>query len=89
MSEVIKDGGPAFPFTPCPQQKLDNGQWDQSYDPGDSGMSLLDYFAAAALTGLLAGQYRDTASYNLSEVPRDAFKIATEMLAARQEGGGQ
>ncbi len=37
-----KDGGPAFP---CEQSETQNGQWNQSFEPG---MTLLDYFAAHA-----------------------------------------
>ena len=41
-------GGPAFPFTPGSQPTLPDGTWDQNWDPGDSGMTLRDYFAALA-----------------------------------------
>ena len=44
----MNDGGPAFPFVPGSQPKLDDGTWDQSWESGDSGMSLRDYFAANA-----------------------------------------
>lgn len=48
------DGGPAYPFTPQAQQQLADGTWDQSYDSGDSGMSLRDHFAGMALSGMYA-----------------------------------
>ena len=46
MTNQINDGGPAFP---CPPSQHSNG----FYSTGN-GMSLRDYFAAAALQGLLA-----------------------------------
>lgn len=45
MSDKINDGGPAFPFA-------ENGEVDGNYH----GMSLRDYFAAAALKGDWAAQ---------------------------------
>ena len=41
------DGGPAFP---CEQHETLNREWNQSFEPG---MSLRDYFAAAALQGYM------------------------------------
>lgn len=49
----------------------------------DNEKSVRDWFAAHALAGLLAGQYSDTAKYNLSEVPTEAFKIADAMMIER------
>lgn len=66
----IKTGGPAFP----------------AYDFTEGGMSLRDYFAAKALNGLLAGQFRDTGSLNLNELPEEAYRIADAMIAAREGG---
>jgi hypothetical protein len=64
---VKDDQQPAFPT------------WKRSEDISE-GMSLRDYFAAAALTGFLAnqsltGKYKCYAS--------DAYMIADEMLKAR------
>lgn len=47
------------------------------------GMTLRDYFAAAALQGLLSGYYADTSRCNLDEVPKEAFNIADAMIAER------
>lgn len=47
-------------------------------DPVDYGMSLRDYFAGQALTGLLAG---DRESF--SSLPARAYQIADAMLAER------
>lgn len=66
-----KDGGPAFPF-------VDNDHCD-----GDSGMSLLDWFAGQALAGLLANnEYRETSKF----CARDAYEFARAMLAERAKG---
>ena len=46
--EKINDGGPAFP---CEQHETLNREWNQSFEPG---MSLRDYFAAAALQGYMS-----------------------------------
>ncbi len=63
-----KDGGPAFPAF--------------SATVSTNGMSLRDYFAAAALTGLV------THAYYLPEdfpegVVSDAYRVADAMLAER------
>lgn len=41
------------------------------------GMTLRDYFAAAALTGLLS-------DYRTEDVPFEAYKLADAMLAERE-----
>lgn len=43
-----QDGGPAFP---AEQHETQNGEWNQTFEPG---LSLRDYFAAAALQGYMA-----------------------------------
>ena len=89
--ELISQGGPAFPVEIGPAR----GDGYLQY----TGMTLLDYFAAAALTGLVARQEsKETASgvfviepdyrlYDAGETTRlaeDAYWIANEMLAARR-----
>ena len=66
MNAPINDGGPAFPI----------GTGDMR-DP--TGMTLRDYFAAAALQGLL------TQSRVVSA--KEAYRLADAMLAARTKGG--
>jgi hypothetical protein len=65
----IDDGGQAFPH--C-------------YFIDITGMSLRDYFAAAAMQGMLAsgGTYDSWAA-----LVRDAYAVADAMLAARKSGG--
>jgi len=76
----LKDGGPAFPVLcdyvngkPRGMQTANSGGWHE-------GLSLRDYFAAAALQGLNAGDFA-----NYSDMAFDAFKIADAMLEARRE----
>ena len=89
MSQVykypIKDGGPAFPHS------------EEIYDCGERlcthyeyGMTLRDYFAAAALQGLLAYSYCSPTSGNWQEnssqfdVARVAYRYADAMLLERE-----
>jgi hypothetical protein len=44
MTDEIKTGGPAFPNVPS----------DIQYETWDEGMTLRDYFAAKALTGMIS-----------------------------------
>jgi len=74
MSEPINDGGPAFPNVPS----------DPGYTKWDEGMSLRDWFAGQALTGLMANPKR---CYNFDGLAQDALRFADAMLKAR--GGGK
>lgn len=69
--EPINDGGPAFPM----------GYHRDGNDADHFGMTLRDYFAAAALQGSIAcvgsgGDWNDFA--------KDAYKYADAMLKARE-----
>lgn len=77
MSETKDDGGPAFP--------REDYQLERA--PGQSGMSLRDYFAAAALTGFASqsfSMFGDTTPTYVSGVAKFAYEIADAMLAARK-----
>ena len=63
------DGGPAFPR-------------DLSHDY--AGMSLRDYFAAKALSGLLAGVPEEGSGYSHDQYAEDAYAFADAMLKERQ-----
>jgi hypothetical protein len=66
----IKDGGPAFPT-------------GTGVTPHNTGMTLRDYFAAAALQGLIAGLADDDSfdwDRHLEEI---AYMVADDMLIAR------
>lgn len=68
------DGGPAFPITAVGLS-------------GHPGMTLRDYFAAAALQGLLAsGQWHNSGTGFGDHIAINAMNIADAMLAARAEG---
>jgi hypothetical protein len=73
MSAPINDGGPAFPHTT---------QWD-GITPAINyhGISIRDYFAAAALQGNIA---HPEVTGNRDDIARDAYKYADAMLKARE-----
>ena len=66
------DGGPAFPRA---------GQVDQYLYIDQRGMSLRDYFAAAALPALIADAKLEP--YGSHRIAESAYKTADAMLAAR------
>lgn len=73
----MKDGGSAFPYSP------------HTGNAGDDvpGMSLRDYFAAAALTGLLAHNCDHFTPDDLraDDLSRRSYICADEMLAQREK----
>lgn len=71
--EDRKDGGAAFPST------QDVG----SYKFFKEGMSLRDYFAGQALTGIMAGKYYT--ALDARDKTFIAYTLADEMLKARDE----
>ena len=78
----MNDGGPAFP-----QSLVDNqGRIDKSYDFCDAGgMSLRDYFAAAALSSL-PNELRHThggTELAVKSVAQWAFRVADAMISER------
>ena len=78
MTDTIDDGGAAFPHP----WNADMG-WSPRDAPG--GMSLRDYFAAAALTGMMANPNRKNNSSALATMhATEAYEIADAMLAARK-----
>ena len=80
-NQPINDGGPAFPM---PDSHHANGQVQY----GHLGMTLRDYFAAAALQGNLAGQSIDVGYYEgkdaWNKAAEDAYAVADAMLKARE-----
>jgi hypothetical protein len=77
----MNDGGPAFPISLEQQQRIQEGYG------AEAGMTLRDYFAAAALTGIEANLGGNT--YGAAEKARLAYKHADAMLQAREESNGQ
>jgi len=68
MTNQINDGGPAFPRTGA-----------DGHTSPQSGMSLRDYFAAAALQGMDLNFELTAKTY-----ATDAYAIADAMLKARE-----
>jgi hypothetical protein len=71
MKTQTDNGGPAFPT--------------QNGCRYDAGMTLRDYFAAAALQGICANLHC-TPQVTFKEVSQRAYDQADAMLAARKEG---
>ena len=71
----IDDGGAAFPHQPY---NCDSMNWSD----GSQGMTLRDYFAAAALQGILANPI----DVSPATVVKASYEYADAMLAARKEG---
>lgn len=71
------DGGPAFPVKVWRLTK--DGQTDEPL--GHQGLSLRDYFAAAALTGLQHPHYE----MDDAQLAKVAYDAADAMLAEREK----
>ena len=69
MTQKINDGGSAYPIS--------NGR------ETDFGMSLRDYFAGQALTGVKGWHPADKRGKNVGEI---CYEIADKMIAALGEG---
>ena len=74
---MIKDGGPAFPT-----EHLETGYEVQPYVP-HPGMTLRDWFAGMALTGIMATA-PERAQFQSKEVARLAYVLADAMLEEKQ-----
>ena len=72
-----KDGGPAFPRA--------GFEGPEHLEMSKDGMSMRDYFAAAALTGLLADKDYDGGGANdyYDKLAHDSYQAADEMLSVR------
>jgi hypothetical protein len=69
VSNKINDGGPAYPVSP----EIYNGT-------GLCGMTLRDFFAAAALQGLMA----DGGGTSWDDDAKAAYRAADAMIKARE-----
>lgn len=82
-AEVIDDGGPAFPvLTTTKQDGTICGLQTGNRDGWEMGMTLRDYFAAAALNQRKALSF---GSYYANDAAREAYEIADAMLAERNK----
>ena len=80
---MMGKGGPAFP-----QLQFEVDQFSDRHTEATGGMTLRDYLAAAALTGLLANSYNDGENKPLSlatrlDMAEMAYWQADEMLKVR------
>lgn len=79
----MNDGGPAFPTLKTSlmrDHRRESDRYTTDYNT-DAGMSLRDYFAGCALTGLFAtARLR---SLSAKEVSVRAYRVADAMLAER------
>lgn len=73
MSTTPNDGGPAFPI------RFENGMYQQ-------GITIRDYFAAAALQGLLACPNHEAPTWE--NFVGQSYKLADAMLAERAKRNG-
>lgn len=75
---IKNNGGPAFP---CEQHETQNGEWNQTFEPG---MSLRDYFAAKAIEAILRQLDRGVRPEDCIRAAEDAYFMADMMLKARE-----
>lgn len=76
----IQTGGSAFPLPAI----NNDGRIDYADDTGRGGMTLLDYFAAKALNGLLS--QTDPSDYQMyPKIAGVAYRLADAMLAERNK----
>lgn len=83
-----KDGGPAFPHGSVVHvDQFDHGMREEIYAAA-RGMSLRDYFAAQALTGVLSNLAAMDAGVrsDLARFATDCYRMADAMLAERLNG---
>jgi hypothetical protein len=76
MSAKRKDGGPAFPMGYRPEGNSAN----------HPGMTLRDYFAAAALQGLIGCDYDDGPTWE--DFVAQSYQLADAMIAERAKTKG-
>ncbi len=90
MSNQNNDGGPAFATTATATSiaRREDGSSMLTNYGSSAGMSLRDYFAAAALQGNLASQSIEVGYYDgadsWNKAATDAYKAADAMIKARE-----
>jgi len=82
-AEQIEDGGSVTADLICQRHVAENVIAEDKVK-SVGGLSLRDYFAAAALQGLICHYGRDAIADE--DKARDAYELADAMLAARKEG---
>jgi hypothetical protein len=83
---TMKDGGPAFPQKSFSGPAVVDGECGLLTISAHAGMSLRDYFAAAALQGYLASWPKDGENMltTKTKAAEDCYDIADAMLEARK-----
>ncbi len=76
-----EDGGAAFPVTGGMVQGPNTDEWVRPQD----GMTLRDYFAAAAVTGFGAYVANSEGAVPPERWAKRAYEIADAMIAARKQ----
>lgn len=87
-AEVIDDGGPAFPTPGDDFIQNPNGVWGRRSEfgmEGYKGLSRRDYFAAAAMQGLLCMSDPNMGSLAREGVVRESLAIADAMISASKQ----
>jgi hypothetical protein len=87
-NQPINDGGPAFPTaaTATTHGFYQDGQPCMTHYGSRSGITVRDYFAAAALQGFCANQNSfPTKNEHFANLAEDSLKAADAMLKARGE----
>lgn len=80
MTDKINDGGPAFPLEN--PRLLENGElFKQFY-----GLSMRDYFAGQAISGMSSSPYWDGTSFDAMATA--AYSYADAMINAREFSNG-
>jgi hypothetical protein len=86
MNTKQDDGGPAFP-RPASEYTPNDAAFDIRVAAVPyTGMTLRDYFAAAALQGILAQPLESDCAFSPELCAGSAYEYADAMLAARKEG---
>lgn len=84
-----QDGGPAFPSSVIDEVFVEEfGRWDKRLGPSTGGMSLRDYFAAAALPSVIAAYLAANgngcaADHAVQNAPALAYRYADAMIRER------
>ena len=74
MNQPINDGGPAYPM----------GYHPEGNSADHFGMTIRDYFAAAALQGIWANPRDDYSEATREDKAQESYRQADAMLKARE-----
>jgi hypothetical protein len=86
---MTDDGGPAFPNPSRVIRDLFGDSANDELVEGMAGMSLRDYFAAAALAGELARPLREGEVLVAEVAAEFVYDVADAMLEARKRKDGE